>query len=81
MDQIIVVQCSEDGDVSMESMSEKEFLDKLNHFEYGKKPNFMEPPGPPRNYIGDLRAKAGLWVIKGRFAQPKPVEIVTEYKL
>jgi hypothetical protein len=81
MDQIIVVECSEDGDVSMTVMSESQFLDKLNHFDFGKKPNFMAPPGPPTNYIGDLRAKAGLWVIKGTFAEPKPVQVVTEYKL
>lgn len=78
MDQIIVVQCSEDGDVSMTVMSESEFLDKMNHFDFGKTPKFNKP----EKYNGDLRAgPTGMWVIKGKFVEPKPVQVVTEYKL
>lgn len=80
MDQIIIVNCSEDGDVSMRVLSEAEFLDKLNKGEFGSPPKFL----PAQNldaFYTDLRQTEGIYVIKGKFVEPKPVQVVTEYKL
>ena len=77
MDQIIVVRCSEDGDVSLSVKSEQEFLKELNEGEHGTPPKFLKP----ESYIGDLAARAGMYVFKGKVVEPKPVQRVTEYEL
>ena len=77
MDQIIVVSCSEDGDVMMEVMTEGEFLDRLDARHYGEKPNFR----PGGAMVHDLAAIEGMYVIKGRFVMPKAVDVAVKYEL
>ena len=80
MDQIIVVSCSEDGDIGMRVMSEADFLKRLNEGDFGNPPKLLNWSNPSHGYE-NLQEREGSYVIRGQFVEPKPVQVVTQYKL
>lgn len=74
--QVILIQCSEDGDKSISFVREETFLNDLNNGHYGERPIFAKPGEKI-----DLDCFSGIIVIKGEVVSPKPVNVVKKYEL
>lgn len=75
--QVILIYCSEDGDKSINFLSEDQFLKDLNKGDYGENPTFAMPGEKI-----DLDCFGpGYILIKGNVVVPKPVNVVKKYEL
>jgi hypothetical protein len=75
-DMYTLVMCSEDGDVTVDCMTKKTLLERLNESYYGSLEFWSGPPG---NDIQVWQGKALL--IKGEIVQPFPEETVTKFEV
>ena len=74
--QVIVINCSEDGDKSIDIIREETFLEQLNSGYYGERPVFAKPGEKL-----DMDYFTGIIVIRGQIVSPKPVDVVKKYEL
>jgi hypothetical protein len=72
-----VISTSEDGDVSLESMSRETLLERLKENYWGDYPIHKLEPG-----IGvGLQDSAGIYIIAGESVVPQPKQVVTEWDI
>ncbi len=77
MDNYIVIYTSEDGDVSLQFLDKIELLEGLKEDEWGS----TEIRNMKDYGTVDLGAKAGLYIIKGKFVNPVPKEVIKKWDI
>lgn len=71
-----VIVCSEDGDVTLQTIDRETLLKRLNESYWG---NLPIHPGPEKGEFMDGRSRACIYIIKGEFVVPQPKRVVTEW--
>jgi hypothetical protein len=69
-----VISTSEDGDVSLQSMTADQLEERLSEGYWGSRKILND-------VALDLQQQAGIRIIKGEFVNPQPVEIVKSWKV
>ncbi len=72
-----VISTSEDGDVSLSSMSEETLRGRLKENYWGSEPEFLDATRGRT----DLSARSGLIIIEGKAVTPTPREVTVDWDL
>ena len=78
MSEYIVISCSEDGEVYMNTYSAEALKKNLNEDYWGRDVEFLTSP-PRTRRLGET--EVGIFIIKGDFVSPRAKEVVTQWQL
>ena len=78
MSEYIVIRCTEDGEVYMNTYSAETLKKNLNEDYWGRDVQFLKSP-PSGGALGET--EVGIFIIKGEIVSPRVKEVVTQWEL